>query len=227
MIFLGIYNFTFMTILFQYTRNANRTKWNDIPLGLASLLLISYVTIYLKSVIIARDNMLFIPQEAHGYYWHYVLLIGFLILSFLVIRSIKSTYGWASKIGKSTLYAFSALALIVISAEVIHISIIYQYEPEVYSSHSFRNAMKSVIPAVWGISALVMMITGMRFKLKPLRVASLALFLITVIKLFLYDLQGNTTGKIVSFIALGAILLGVSFLYQKLKFIIQDDEKVD
>lgn len=95
------------------------------------------------------------------------------------------------------------------------------------SSYAYKGALKSVIPAVWGISALILMVLGMRYKLKPLRLASLALFLITVLKLFLYDLKGNTTGKIVSFIALGAILLGVSFLYQKLKFIIQDDEKND
>ena len=227
MILLGIYNFTFMTILFNWSQKEITPKWNLVVLGLSSVLLVSYVTIYLKSVIKARDYMLNTPEMDSGFYWHYILFIGFILLFVLVIRKIQSIYGWPSKIGKIALYGFSTLGVIVISAEVIHLSIMYQFQPGVYSSHSFRDAMKSVIPAIWGISALLLMITGMRFKLKPLRVASLALFLITVVKLFLYDLQGNTTGKIVSFIALGAILLGVSFLYQKLKFIIQDDEKVN
>lgn len=227
MILLGIYNFTFMSLLFQFSQKPHTPKWNTVLLGLASVLLLSYVTIYLKSVISARDSMLQRPDLDSGFYWHYILFIGFVILNVLVLRKIKSTFDWGSKIGNIALYAFSSLGVIVISAEVIHLSIIYQYQPDMYSAHSFRDAMKSVIPAVWGVSALLLMVTGMRFKLKPLRVASLALFLITIVKLFLYDLQGNTTGKIVSFIALGAILLGVSFLYQKLKFIIQDDEKID
>jgi uncharacterized membrane protein len=77
---------------------------------------------------------------------------------------------------------------------------------------------------VWALSALVLMILGMKFRLKTLRVASLVLFSITIVKLFFYDLAGNSTGKILSFILLGVILLLISFLYQKLKFIIQDDK---
>ena len=225
-ILIGVYNFSFMTVLFNWTQKPNTTKWNTVMLGLGVITLVSYVTVYIVPVINSRDLMLN-HNQGYGFYWHYVLLAGFILLSVLVLKKVQSQYGWMTKVGQFTLYAFPLLAVIAISAEVIHLSIIYQFQPGVHSAHSFRDAMKSVIPAVWGISALLLMVTGMRFKLKPLRIASLALFLITVVKLFVYDLKGNTTGKIVSFIALGAILLGVSFLYQKLKFIIQDDEKVD
>ena len=90
---------------------------------------------------------------------------------------------------------------------------------------AYSIAVKSIFPVVWAMTALVFMIVGMRFKLKTLRIASLVVFSITIAKLFLYDLQGNATGKIVSFIVLGIILLVISFLYQKLKFIIQDDSQ--
>lgn len=225
MILLGIYNFTYMSALMLFARKPQTPKWNNVLLGLSSVIMLSYITVYLNSVINARDLMLNQPEISSGYYLHYILLGGFFFLSGLVLRQINKQFSWASSIGKTALYVFSILIVTVISAEVIHISIIYQFEPGVYNGHSLRDAMKSVIPAVWGVSALLLMVTGMRFKLKPLRIASLALFLITVVKLFVYDLKGNTTGKIVSFIALGVILLGVSFLYQKLKFIIQDDEK--
>ena len=229
-ILLGIYNMAFMIILFKWSKNPEKPNWNTILLGLASIMILSYITGYLYQVISARDMMLSSGEENFGFYWHYILLVEFVVLVFMLAQEVYSNYSWNSKIGNIALYAFSALTVIVISAEVIHLSIIYQFEPGIYSSLSFKVAMKSVIPVVWGTSALLLMITGMHFKQKTLRIASLALFLITVVKLFLYDLQGNTTGKIVSFIALGAILLGVSFLYQKLKFIIQDDqddEKVD
>jgi uncharacterized membrane protein len=227
-ILLGIYNVTFTSILFNWGQKPNQPNWNTSLLGIASIGLVSYITFYLKYVIDARNSMLNnIHELDYGFYWHYVLFVGFILLFILVLKTIHSRYTWASQIGRFSLYTFSVISVIVISAEVIHLSIIYQYQPDVLSSNSFKDALKSVIPAVWGISALILMVLGMRFKLKSLRIASLALFLITVIKLFLYDLKGNSTGKIVSFIALGAILLGVSFLYQKLKFIIQNDEKID
>lgn len=223
-ILLGIYNLGFLTILIQIGRKISNSNLNSVLMGLSSIGLISYITFYLTAVAKAREAMLNSPGIDYGFYWHYILLVGFISLFVSSLYYVKKQYGFVQPTGRIAVYALSFLAVFALSAEVIHLSIIYQYYPGVSSAESFRDAMKSVIPVVWAISALIMMIGGMRFKLKALRIASLILFLITILKLFIYDLQGNTTGKIVSFIALGAILLGVSFLYQKLKFIIQDDE---
>jgi uncharacterized membrane protein len=101
---------------------------------------------------------------------------------------------------------------------------LYQFGSGVAEYEAHDIAIKSVYPVVWALTALVLMVLGMKFRLKTLRIASLALFTLTIIKLFFYDLAGNSTGKIISFILLGVILLVISFLYQKLKFILQDDE---
>ncbi|OQP51346.1 hypothetical protein A4H97_27605 [Niastella yeongjuensis] len=71
---------------------------------------------------------------------------------------------------------------------------------------------------VWGIYALMLIVLGIQKKQKHLRLAAIALFLITLIKLFFYDLAGSSTiTKTVSFISLGVLLLVVSFLYNKYK----------
>jgi uncharacterized membrane protein len=71
---------------------------------------------------------------------------------------------------------------------------------------------------IWGISALALVVLGIRKKQKHLRLAGIVLFLVTLIKLFLYDLAGSgTITKTVSFISLGVLLLVVSFLYNKYK----------
>jgi len=102
---------------------------------------------------------------------------------------------------------------------------LYQFGSGKEEYEALDSAVRSVYPAVWALSALVLMVVGMKLRMKPLRLASLVVFSVTIVKLFFYDLAGNSTGKIISFILLGVILLLISFLYQKLKFIIQDDEK--
>jgi uncharacterized membrane protein len=62
-------------------------------------------------------------------------------------------------------------------------------------------------------------------KLKHLRIISLTLFLITLLKLFLVDIKGiSEGGKIAAFISLGILLLIVSFMYQRLKKLLLADE---
>jgi uncharacterized membrane protein len=67
---------------------------------------------------------------------------------------------------------------------------------------------------------------GMHHKFKPLRILSLVLFSITLLKLFLFDIRNiPVAGKIAAFFCLGVLLLVVSFMYQRLKKIIIEDEE--
>jgi uncharacterized membrane protein len=69
------------------------------------------------------------------------------------------------------------------------------------------------------------MLLGMRQRLKTLRIISLALFSLTILKLFVYDISNvGQGGKIAAFIILGVILLIVSFMYQKIKGLFVDND---
>lgn len=69
-----------------------------------------------------------------------------------------------------------------------------------------------------GIAAFILMCIGMRYHSKEIRIVSLAEFGIVIGKLILNDVWAMPAlGKIIVFISLGAILLILSFLYQKLK----------
>ena len=69
-----------------------------------------------------------------------------------------------------------------------------------------------------GIAAFILMCVGMRYHSKEIRIVSLAEFGIVIGKLILNDVWAMPAlGKIIVFISLGAILLILSFLYQKLK----------
>lgn len=81
-----------------------------------------------------------------------------------------------------------------------------------------QGQYKVGLSVVWGLFALALVVLGIRNKDRNKRLAAIALFVITILKLFTYDLSGaGTITKTISFIVLGVILLLVSFLYNKYK----------
>lgn len=86
--------------------------------------------------------------------------------------------------------------------------------------------IKTGFPILWGILAFVFLIIGIRKRNKTLRIAALSLLGITILKLFLFDISNaSETGKIIAFILLGILILIISFVYQKIKVLVQDDNK--
>jgi uncharacterized membrane protein len=89
-----------------------------------------------------------------------------------------------------------------------------------------RVYIKTGLPILWGVCSFAFMWLGMRYKYRTLRIISLSLFSLTLFKLFAFDIRNIPVGgKIAAFFCLGVLLLVVSFMYQRLKKIIIDDEK--
>jgi uncharacterized membrane protein len=88
-------------------------------------------------------------------------------------------------------------------------------------------AQKVGFSVLWGVYALVLVGRGIWRKRKVLRLLGIALFGVTLIKLFLFDLGDIATlGKIIAFVGLGVLLLVISFLYQKFKDVILAEDEV-
>jgi uncharacterized membrane protein len=78
-----------------------------------------------------------------------------------------------------------------------------------------------VLSGVWLLYSIVLMVLGIARRMQSLRLAAIILYGITILKIFLYDLSDlDTLYRIFSFIGLGLILLGSSYLYQRYKDII-------
>jgi uncharacterized membrane protein len=70
--------------------------------------------------------------------------------------------------------------------------------------------------AIWLLYGAGLMTIGFRRRSAFVRWQSLILIAFTICKVFLYDVsQLGGSYRIVSFIALGAVLLGISFIYQR------------
>ncbi len=87
----------------------------------------------------------------------------------------------------------------------------------------YRNSHKLGLSILWGIYALFLIILGIYQSKKHLRIGAIALFGITLAKLFLYDIaELDTISKTIVFVSLGILMLIVSFLYNKYKSLIFD-----
>ena len=75
-----------------------------------------------------------------------------------------------------------------------------------------------LVSVLWIIAALLLFIAGFMLKISMLRFLSFSLFAITIIKLAAIDsMRFSTIEKIITWISIGAVLLVISFLYQKYK----------
>ncbi|MBU3741538.1 MAG: DUF2339 domain-containing protein [Candidatus Kapabacteria bacterium] len=75
--------------------------------------------------------------------------------------------------------------------------------------------------ATWIVYAILLMALGFVRRIPAVRVGALVLLLLSICKVFLYDLSFlEQPYRIVSFIALGAILLVAGFMYQRFRHVI-------
>jgi len=135
----------------------------------------------------------------------------------LVVRSANwNVYAWA----------MCALLVVVASQKLDHILLVMQPVNDIPGglSHALYKARTAGYPILWGIGSFLFMTYGMRARLRMVRIIALTLFGVTLVKLFLFDIQGASEGaRVAAFISLGVLLLVISFLYQKLKVLLKDD----
>jgi uncharacterized membrane protein len=81
-----------------------------------------------------------------------------------------------------------------------------------------RQQGQVLLSACWGIAGVAVLIIGLRRNIVLVRDLALGLLLLTVGKVFLYDLSTLTSVyRVASCIGLGLLLLGGAFAYQRLR----------
>jgi uncharacterized membrane protein len=107
-----------------------------------------------------------------------------------------------------------ALALMYLSLQVRTL-----YQGEVLNEGPITDAEQYTYSAVWLVFGVTLLVVGMLLRSQAVRLASAAVVILTVFKVFLIDMS-DLTGiyQSLSFIGLGIVLLGVGWLYQRLLF---------
>ena len=90
----------------------------------------------------------------------------------------------------------------------------------------FSQSDKIGLSILWGVYALLLIVLGIWKNKKHFRIGAIALFAVTLIKLFIYDISYlDTIAKTIVFVSLGILLLIISFLYNKYKHLLTDQNE--
>lgn len=243
-IYIGIYNFLFLDIILLWSKKQNISYFFEILIVAGIAAIFSYFLYYIKQFAETRDAVFtFNEVTLTPFVAHYLTIVLIIWLLFNCSAGISQLFGKNSNSVKLFRWFIVFVIVFICSSELDNIIILsYLGDTEFIGTgipeEIFYDlpGLKEValershligFPILWGFCSFVLMIIGMRKSLKEFRVISLTLFLLTLLKLFIFDVwEMSEAGKIAAFILLGVFLLIVAFLYQKLKKIIIDENVV-
>jgi len=152
------------------------------------------------------------------------LLALMIAVAVITLRKVRANAAFNQSTHQAYTWIFVAFFVFLASAELDHLLVVSFGNSE-NISHILTQNHKIGFPILWGLASFILIFMGLKRKQKHIRVVSLSLFLLTLLKLFLVDIRGiSEGGKIAAFISLGVLLLIVSFMYQRLKKILLSDE---
>jgi uncharacterized membrane protein len=135
-----------------------------------------------------------------------VFVLGALLYSAHMLRTAEpGLVAWQPSITTWLYGAFAVLLFCVLTLEV-----------SAYCYARAPQARFAAISVLWTLYAIALMLLGFRYQQARLRLVSLGLFGVTILKVFLVDMaRVSTPLRIVSFVVLGLMLIGASYLYYR------------
>jgi uncharacterized membrane protein len=154
---------------------------------------------------------------------HWISAASLLYLSLVLTRGFKENL---KRLGNIFAWLLNIALLIFFSLELkyLYVSALAQPGSIAYFTTQY---LKAGLTIVWAVFSFGIIWLGMKYKYKILRIISLSIFSLALLKLFVFDIRTvSAGGKIAAFIMLGILLLVISFMYQRLKkILISDGEK--
>ncbi|WP_339759068.1 DUF2339 domain-containing protein [Algoriphagus aquimarinus] len=219
-IWINNYSLFFVAALsyINFTRIKN-SSLGIITLGLSLLTILIFLTQSLYEISELRQSYLsqhlveYYPLRSYNLWIRYVSFV-FVALAIYAVH-------------KFTLQDYFRRNMNLMLESLLHISILWILSSELLhwmdiggSSQTYKLGLS----ILWGSYSLLLISLGIWKKKAYLRIGAIALFAVTLLKLFLYDISNlNTISKTIVFVSLGVLLLIISFLYNKYKHIISDD----
>lgn len=180
-----------------------------------------------------NDLILGYSTSQIAFYLHYVMLVLTLFFGFIIYQSNKKSLVFDVFNSKIFTWIAAFLIILIASQEVLLNGLKFLTDPfetvsDIYgaSYNTKQKIIKTAFPVLWGLLAFIFLIFGIKKQNKAIRIIALVVLGITIVKLFVYDISNiSETGKIIAFILLGVLILIISFVYQKIRFLVTNDEK--
>lgn len=214
-VFAGTWSAVYLGLLQAWSMRSGQKALSEIVLIASGILIIATAGIFQPEIAGLRDAAVYSGGSHFGY--SYLMYIAIFALLGVNLYRVHKDYGLDSSLGQVFTWLVSAAGVYLASALLVNLLIA--------AGLTWSLAIKAGLPILWGGIAFVMIWVGLRSKLLHFRLAALALFFITLLKLFIYDIQSvSTGGKIAAFISLGVLLLIISFMYNRIKRLLIEGE---
>ncbi|MEO8934198.1 MAG: DUF2339 domain-containing protein, partial [Xanthomarina sp.] len=235
-----LYHLLFTAILcFILYRNRTAAK-DKIINTIASLNIVGFTVLFARIPFFElEENIINGTHIRIAYYLHMLsieLLVYFWYLIYISNKTQKVfpvfNMNWTLWFSVFILVVLSSTEVILQGLQFINFSIDQGQIMDPYGTlsdmiySSKYKIVKTGLPVLWGILSFILLLLGIKKQVKTLRVIALSLLGLTILKLFAYDISNvSETGKIIAFILLGVLILIISFVYQKIKLLVIEEDK--
>lgn len=250
--FSVVYHFVYTTALLIFVFRTNKERFFKPILVLTVGNIIAYLVFY--SNLPTQEmvqNIQLKSSTNFAFYFHYILLICLVYHFVILIKQIKDTSVFEIFKSKFAIWILVISGVYILSNELVIHAVHFndisgventiaktsktitdkyalEYEIQTILSDNMAQVKTQVVkigyPILWGILSFILLLVGIKQQWKQIRIIALSLLGLTVLKLFIYDINNvSETGKIIAFILLGVLILIISFVYQKIKKLLVDE----
>ncbi|MCX6249641.1 MAG: DUF2339 domain-containing protein [Bacteroidetes bacterium] len=190
-----------------------------LAVGIISLII--YPTIVHLDILKIRSNYLesgsiWFPE----FLFHYLILALVIVLLFLIYYYVRRVYSFKKVLIKTYWVYFTVMAFFLILSEFDHLMVIIgdRQRSGVIETISWTHKLPYSLFLL--CASLFILILGFIKKARFLRVFSLVILIMTIVKLLLFDMMSFTIGeKTVLLLILGTLFLIISYFYNAVKHI--------
>ncbi|WP_431167486.1 DUF2339 domain-containing protein [Tenacibaculum halocynthiae] len=247
-----MYHFVFVSLILYIASLFKKKNISKGALIVSTISIILYIVSFYKlpkTEII--NNLVENTTSNYAFYFHYIILACLIYFGYQLLTTTTSLFTINTKQNKWLPWLFTFAIVYVLSNEIMVHGLYLSnslssdeitnqfsdsennwYEKFNYAKKQINNTATQIIkigyPILWGVFSFIFLIIGIRKQWKNLRIIALSLLGLTILKLFIYDIKNvSETGKIIAFILLGILILVISFVYQKIKKLVVDENSED
>ncbi|WP_291723352.1 DUF2339 domain-containing protein [Bernardetia sp.] len=238
LILIGLFNIVYAVGVWQF---AKTVKWNGVMQIMGGMVfLMTFVYLILvqpQAMDLLLEHIRTKSAESHWltnsnalsqYLGHYINLFVTIFGLVLLARDVYYNDGDKSVVYATTIYIL-CFAVVAYSSLELRNTVVWLF----YDMSDGVEAKEAILetnnqfgyPILWALLSIAAISLGLRYKIKEVRLFALILFVVLLIKFFLWDFwhMGRVEG-IITFVIIGAILLRIGYKYNRLRKLIMEDE---
>lgn len=253
MSFPVMYHFVFIATLLYLMSKMKREAMQNALLIISTVSIVLYIVLFYRLPSSEMLQNFRLNTDSHyAFYFHYIVLACLIYFGLQLFKKANQVPKLKLLNGKWMAWLFVFATVYILSNEVMVHSLAFSessidveqiqatvkkstpgeanlaYDRNYLYEFEFDSIKAQIIkigyPIVWGLFSFIFLVIGIKRQWKNLRIIALSLLGLTILKLFIYDIKNvSETGKIVAFILLGAVILVISFVYQKVKKLVVNE----